>query len=361
VLFSGSNQTVALVRATDGSIVRHLHGHTGEVLAAVFSPDGQKIISTARDGVLYQWETSLTAVPRAATPKMAEHPVFDSSSCYLAASLGRQRLGIYDTQTWQEIASIRMQQEWPLAFSADGTQLITGRRHHSLRTWDWRAGKMIRELNLQTLPNEGGGCFVMSPDQRWVVGGTLGGLVVVWDAVTGQRLHGLPGYSEEPTHVQNLVFSPDSRWLISLGNDRQPRLWRVADWSLAHVLPLHGHACHHAAFSLDSQTLATSSYDGLVRLFDCTTGQLQRALRSDTNSPGDVTFMRDGHTLGFIQGEGSVLMIDTRTWRETVRLIPPTEVIRSNLSYNFLTLSPDGHLLIATDYDGKLSAEWRTR
>ena len=58
-----------------------------------------------------------------------------------------------------------------------------------------------------------------------------------------------------------------------------------------------------------------------------------------------------------MQNDDSVLLIDTRTWRETVRL-PPRATGPGHLQQ--LALSPDGALLFAFTSTATTSAEWRT-
>jgi WD40 repeat protein len=64
-----------------------------------------------------------------------------------------------------------------------------------------------------------------------------------------------------------VTFSPDGRTLASTSTDRTVRLWDVATGQPAATLFGHTEFVRSAAFSPDGHTLATASMDGTVRLW----------------------------------------------------------------------------------------------
>ncbi|MEX5708156.1 protein kinase [Parafrankia sp. FMc6] len=105
--------------------------------------------------------------------------------------------------------------------------------------------------------------------------------------------------------VASVVFSPDGRTLASSSKDTTIRLWDITDRTRPHPLgqPLAGHTLGvmSVAFSPDGNTLASSSRDTTIRLWDITDRTrphlLGQPLTGHTDAVTSVAFFPDGRTL----------------------------------------------------------------
>jgi WD40 repeat protein len=152
-------------------------------------------------------------------------------------------------------------------------------------------------------------CLAFAPDGRSLAsGGESDRAIVLWDLATGRPLGrlGVP-----PVPMTCLVYSPDGRWLAwNDVRDGRVRLrdleGRRGDRSIASV---SCSARNPLAFSPDGRLLATARYDGVVRLWDLSTGTELRQV----GGPGDrltgVAFSPDGRLLA-----ASGMDADIRLW-----------------------------------------------
>jgi len=123
--------------------------------------------------------------------------------------------------------------------------------------WDWRDPDPINSL-----PYEDTEFLVFSPDATLLAGATSDGRIILWDLVSGDRLHTLAGHHAK---INSLSFSSDGSFLASGGLDKNLILWDVVSGE-----PLFQRSTSEeisqVAFSPDGSILASTSYEEVILL-----------------------------------------------------------------------------------------------
>ncbi len=198
-------------------------------------------------------------------------------------------------------------QVFTVDFSPDGTRIASGGGDNTVRLWGVRTGK---EICAPLLGHSGGvNSVVFSPDGTRVVSGDGDGKLRLWDARNGKLM--VAAVEAHAGGVGGVTFSPDGSFIVSGGKDKTVRLWDAR--SLQPIAtPIDGHkgAISSVAINTDGSRIVSGGEDGL-RLWDVTNrGQIGEVLPA--GRVRSVTFTPDGLRLVSGGTDGTIRLWDAR-------------------------------------------------
>jgi len=170
-------------------------------------------------------------------------------------------------------------------------------------------------------------CLAYSRDGSILASGGEDGVVWLWNPTAARAIRKLepdpnPARRDEHgyLHITSVQFSPDGKTLATTSTDFLVRLWDVQTGK--ERLMLRGHEHRHVscvAFSPDGKTLASSAHDGTVRIWDVSTGNALHVLgpaSGERDLPAPlrcVAFAADGKLLAAAGLHHVILLWDPRT------------------------------------------------
>jgi WD40 repeat protein len=181
---TGDDGSVKVWDATGYQLLFTCSGHTAPLLAVAFSSDGRILASGGRDGVRF-WDAR---TGRALPGLGQELPRVSALAFGLDGRLAVAQMGGNITLWDPEKAQCRgtlvghSAVVWSLAFSPDGTRLVSGSRDLTVKLWDTATGEEV--LTLRGFAADVSG-VAFSPDGRRLVTTDLNGSVRVWQAENG--------------------------------------------------------------------------------------------------------------------------------------------------------------------------------
>jgi WD40 repeat protein len=394
----GRQLAIATWGETDGHVIRVFdlargaevaacRGHTDQVEALAFAPDGARLASASFDKTVRVWD----AATGAATAVLRGHDhwvlgvAFAPDGRRLVSGSWDQTARVWDAATGRELACLagHQKQVYAVAFSPDGSRVATGSSDQTVRVWDAEGTPAPapprehpeRVVGLAFLPGghhlisnaryergawawevERGLPLAVIPHARAVLrvacaGGRLAtssrdGHLRVWDAATGQLVCELGGHQVEED--LGVALAPDGRALASWGDwsDHTVRVWDLEEGALRFELPeLRVRA---VAFSPDGRLFAAGQQGERVHVWDARTGQEVAAFGAFEAGEAVqcVAFSPDGRRLA------AGVSMSVRLWD----LAGGAEVLcgkRSDGDVLALAFSPDGGRLFA-------QADWPT-
>src|SRR5262249_43590758 len=230
-----------------------------------------------------------------------------------------------------------------LAFSPDGSRLVSAGDDKLLKLWDARTGHEAITLGLDLRVAIG---VAFSPDGHELACGCSDPdpVVKLWDGTplpskgVNDPALSVSGHDEP---VVRVAFSPpDGRYLVSASRDGTAKIWDAITGREMRTFREHNAIVCAVAFHPDGRRVASGSWDERVFVWDATSGQVLQTLSGDAGFAYDVAFSPDGSTLASAYSNGTVLLWDPATGKA---LRPPIRV--NHIEVAGVAFSPDGKLL----------------
>jgi WD40 repeat protein/tRNA A-37 threonylcarbamoyl transferase component Bud32 len=199
-----------------------------------------------------------------------------------------------------------------VAWSPSGGLLAAAGRDGNTRLWHFPSGRLRTVCAGHPGESE---CLAFAPDGRRLAisGGGRRFAVGFWDPSTGERRGGLaapgpgstpwqspptaPPSEEHRVEVAAVAYSPDGATLAAACSDGVIRLWDVSSGDLRHTLSGHVGGVSRLAFAPDGRTLASVGDDNALILWHLGTGQQLFTLATNAQGFHGLVFSRDGRML----------------------------------------------------------------
>ncbi len=223
----------------DGLEIRRFEGHEQRIHALAFSPDGRSFLSAADDQQLILWDVATGEILfRYTNPTDTINSVaFSPDGQAFAAGMGTFRFAaaeidpdkmdtgivVWDANTLQEVMRLEGH-DGPviaLAFTPDGSRLLSGSIDTTMRLWDVDKGEVLQRFDghtsgVMSLDVEDGGQYAVSAAQD--------GMVNIWEIASGDLLRQIAGHDGI---VHTAVFMPSGD-IRTAAEDGVMKVWDAA-------------------------------------------------------------------------------------------------------------------------------------
>lgn len=291
-----------------------LQGHTSDALAVTLDPRQGLIATSGRDSTIRLWRQDGTFL-----------------RAILSGERGSYSDGIAD-----------------LAFSPDGEVLASASRDGTIKFWT-TDGELLR-----TLTGHKGAIFDIdfSPDGTWLASAATNGTVKLWNRADGTLRETLTGH---PRGIQELAISPDGQFIATGGRDQQVRLWQLVSdrYRLVRTYPQRGATIRGLDFSSDGTVLAVGGDDRQIRLWH-RDGTRLRTLIGHVGPVQELAFTRDGRRLVTASWDGTL-----KIWNWSAGDLLQTLTGHTDRIWD-LELSADGETLASASWDNTVRL-WQFR
>ncbi|KAF5370245.1 hypothetical protein D9757_012009 [Collybiopsis confluens] len=234
-----------------------------------------------------------------------------------------------------------------VAFSPNGTRIVSGSWDTTVRIWNADSGIAVGKP-LQGHTNMVNSVAFSSDGSR-IVSGSWDTTVRIWNADSGTAVgKPLRGHT---SYVSSVAFSPNGTRIVSGSWDTTIRIWNT-DSRTAVGKPLQGHtnSVNSVAFSLDGIRIVSGSHDNSVRIWNADSGTaVGKPLQGHTNLVNSVAFSPDGTRIVSGSWDSTV-----RIWNADSGTAVGKPLQGHTNPVNSVALSPDGTRIVSGSHDSSV-------
>jgi WD40 repeat protein len=267
--------TTHLRNARTGAELRRFAGHNARVTSVAFSPNGRAILTSSDDETVLLWDVTsgqglhrfMNTIEHGPDTITAPHVAFSPQGISVAATGNDVRLWGRSTGTLVRTFSGHSNGVTSIAFSPDGTSLLTGSIDGTARLWNVQTGGVLHTFVGHT-------SYVwsvaVSPDGKYALTGSSDRTARLWNIQDGAFIR---QFTDSRLAIWNVAFSPDGSTILTGNADGTVQLWNVQTGALLHTFSGHSCGVSSMAFTPDGLSILTSSWDGTLRLWDIRSGK----------------------------------------------------------------------------------------
>jgi WD40 repeat protein len=322
-----------------------LEGHEDRV-AAVFSPDGSRIIFASDTGIVRVWNsrTDLREVAMQGHDSAVTSVSFSpDKDWFVSAAKTQVRVGNMRTR---KIACVSqghfLDKVKSLALSPNGQRVVLGFADATVHVWGETSGVLQGHLSRVE-------SVAISPDGTQIASGSADETIRVWDIRAGSAFTYQDNSNASPSH--ELVISPTGSHLVSIVANFG-RVWDMQTYEQIATLEGHASIILLVTFSLNGAHIITGSSDKTVRVWDTRTGVQLAVMNCDPETVSAVAISPDGtQVVSGSTTNGKLRVWDVLTAKKVAIFVGHESQVQA------VVFSPDG-VWIASGSDDNTARVW---
>ncbi len=326
-----------------------LWGHTDAVTKAVFSPDGQTVLSAGWDNRILLWNAAShqpIGQPILSPKGLVGVAFSPDGSQFASASSGT--IMVWDTKSRQPVGEpLRAKEDFVhVAFSSKGDMLAASTAaygNHPSVVFLWSLAS--RQLIGDPIP---GSNFAFNPDDSLLAVAQYGDLIL-YD-LRKHRVFRKP-LTGHDKNISTIAFSPDGSTVAAGAEDNTIILWDVKSGQSLGTLAGHTETVSSLLFESNGETLLSGSLGGTIIRWDVENMKpLATLIKGFGASISSIFASRDGHLNSLALDKERVILLNLKDDPPLGHRINAADSSSSNIAF-----SPDGRLLASAGEFGDVA------
>lgn len=307
------NGMVYLWCAQDLKLLHILHSHKAAVRAVAFSPDSQLLATGSDDGYVHLWDVQ-SGAPRHVLQghdRFVRAVAFDHRGRFLASGSHDNTIGLWDVATGrlvQKLANASASIMHGMVFHPHNDLLAYGDTSNRVHLYRVEAGEVIASVAMDSQSS----VLAFSSLGQYLACGAYDGSVMIWEMVSeNSDINLVERHRIHPSTqcIWRLLFNPDDSLIAWNGETREIYLASVTDGQLLYEVP-GNHSTTCIAFSGEGQSLLADGSGLDMYVYNARTDKAIDNLTGHTSTLTSIVTNPVSSTIASSDVEGVVKLWD---------------------------------------------------
>jgi WD40 repeat protein len=274
--------------------------------SAVFSPDGNTIVTASRDNTAKMWDATSGKLLFSLSGHQGrlESIAYAPDGKTIATASDDKTAKVWDSASGKLLFTLTGHEHTvqSVVYAPDGKTIVTASDDRTAKVWEVDSGKLLFTLAGHT---GGVGNAMYAPNSKTIATASNDGTAKVWDAFSGKLLFTL-GHK---FLVSSAMYSPDGKTIVT-ASYKTANVWDTASGKLLFILSGHEDSVNHAIYAPDGKSILTISWDKTAKVWDSASGKLLFTLKGYDNSIYSAVYAPDSKTI-VTTADGNAKVWDT--------------------------------------------------
>ncbi|MBU2912483.1 High-affnity carbon uptake protein Hat/HatR [Reichenbachiella agariperforans] len=262
-IYAGVYYATKALTGGDSSVYNHFPGHSEAVRSVKFSKDGKRMFSAASDGRILSWNLKDKTNKEILNDKQVNRVVdISPDEKWLAVGSDNDNVLLYNLKNPEALPKEITDHNgvvFDLIFLGDNKGFVYTASDKVVRLHDFNKSVEVARVTSRVKS------LTISPDGRYLAGGSDAGSVYLWDLKNDFEESSL--YVQQGASVSAVAFSNDGNVLAFGDDDGDIVLWDLVANRTIKKLTSHSASITELDFNEDNSLLASSSLDGTAKIW----------------------------------------------------------------------------------------------
>ena len=293
IISASSDKTIKIWNVRTGDCIKTLTGHSSSVNSVELAPNSQHIISASDDNTLKLWDIVSGRCLRTyyGHQDKVQSAIFNIDSRMLLSGSDDKTLKLWNVETGKCLRTYSGHSEKikSVIISPDGKKILSTSSDNEIREWEIESGVCLNQLNSSKFIFNLNCAIYSNNSERILAAGEPGGIVELC-LKSGQMVGNIP----VPSNVVGLSYSPNWKKILIGSWDKNVYEYDAKSRECLNIFKGHTDCISHTIYSPGGDKILSASFDLSIKEWNVKTGENIQTYHGFSQQIWKTLFSTDG-------------------------------------------------------------------